>query len=214
MDQKKGERDSRSDFPTQRPNEAVDQPSPAALALDRSPIVPDEFPEFLERPTPVVSDAEELAIWMSVAASQSPIAASASRGLSNAPVEQIERSKGMYRFFLAGDRSGAAKLAEQILADRPHDAVAASVFRQCLASSDFEGAADGVLEVLVPLASLSPSDLDPRESGVLSRINGVKTVNEVLDAAGPGRADELWALQNLASRGIVGLRRRPGGTGA
>lgn len=63
---------------------------------------------------------------------------------SSIPVEEIDLSEGMYRFFLAGDRARAVELASAILARRPDDAVAASVVAQCMAPpglDDIESAA-------------------------------------------------------------------------
>ena len=128
---------------------------------------------------------------------------------SSIPVEEIEPSEGMYRCFLAGDCAGALKLAEDILATRPDDGLAASVIAQCRPPDGFRAGMemDEVPEVLAPPARVSSLDLDLRAVFLLTCIDGSSTVEQIVDRAGIARADALRVLENLASAGVIRLRK-------
>ena len=129
---------------------------------------------------------------------------------SSIPVEEIEPSEGMYRSFLAGDRVGALKLAEDILVTRPDDVLAASVLAQCRPPALVDVAIDmnAVPEVLAPLMRVSTFELDLRTVFLLTCIDGASTVEQIVDRAGIGRPDVLHVLANLASAGVIRLRKR------
>lgn len=117
----------------------------------------------------------------------------------------------MYRCFLAGDRAGAVKLAEEILARRPDDILAATLVAHCTSPPEIDAmvAMNDTPELLVPVGGMSSAELGPLAAFLLPCIDGSTTVAEIVDGAAEIGTVEavLGALEALASKGVIRPRK-------
>jgi hypothetical protein len=110
-----------------------------------------------------------------------------------------------------GDYSGALEIAEQILKDNPRDASAKAcaencrtVLRQMYATRI--GPLERVPVVLVPRDQLRWLSIDHKAGFVLSLVDGVSSVEMILDVGGMPELDTLRILSELAQQRIIALR--------
>lgn len=129
-----------------------------------------------------------------------------------APEELIKpREREMADRVSVGDYSGALEIAEQILADNPNDENAKacaencrSVLRQMYATRI--GPLDRVPVVMVPRDQLRWLSIDHKAGFVLSLVDGVSTLEMIIDVSGMAELDTLRILSELAEQRIIALR--------
>jgi len=110
-----------------------------------------------------------------------------------------------------GDYSGALEIAEKILAENPNDENAKacaencrSVLRQMYATRI--GPLDRVPVVMVPRDQLRWLSIDHKAGFVLSLVDGVSTLEMIIDVSGMAELDTLRILSELAQQRIISLR--------
>lgn len=114
----------------------------------------------------------------------------------------------MRKAFNARDYARAVELGERFLARNPTHAPAIIFVRECRTIAEGRLAKqlaplDRVVVLLVPLHPLMSSELDHRTGFLLSRVDGVTTIEDLIDLAGMPRADALRILSDCAERGFV-----------
>ena len=113
--------------------------------------------------------------------------------------------------FALGDFSSALRAAELLLGHRPEDEEAARFAEACRGRLEDMaivrlGGPSAVLEVAVAPGELRWLGLDSRAAFVLSRIDGVHPLEQLLDTFGMPRLEALRVLLELEEAGAV--RRR------
>ncbi len=110
-----------------------------------------------------------------------------------------------------GDYSGALEIAEKILADKPDDLGARataetcrSVLRQMYATRI--GPLDRVPVVMVPRDQLRWLSIDHKAGFVLSLVDGVSSLEMIIDVSGMPELDTLRILSELAQQRVISLR--------
>ncbi|MCW5836649.1 MAG: hypothetical protein KIS78_29900 [Labilithrix sp.] len=110
-----------------------------------------------------------------------------------------------------GDYSGALEIAEKILADKPDDLGARAtaetcrtVLRQMYATRI--GPLDRVPVVMVPRDQLRWLSIDHKAGFVLSLVDGVSSLEMIIDVSGMPELDTLRILSELAQQRIISLR--------
>jgi len=110
-----------------------------------------------------------------------------------------------------GDYSGALEIAEKILAVKPDDLGARataetcrSVLRQMYATRI--GPLDRVPVVMVPRDQLRWLSIDHKAGFVLSLVDGVSSLEMIIDVSGMPELDTLRILSELAQQRIISLR--------
>lgn len=110
-----------------------------------------------------------------------------------------------------GDFSGALEIAEQILSENPRDSAAKTcaencrtVLRQMYATRI--GPLDRVPVVTVSREQLRWLSIDHRAGFVLALVDGVSTVEMILDVSGMAELDALRILSELLQQRIIALR--------
>ena len=110
-----------------------------------------------------------------------------------------------------GDYSGALEIAEKILADKPDDLGARTtaetcrtVLRQMYAARI--GPLDRVPVVMVPRDQLRWLSIDHKAGFVLSLVDGVSSLEMIIDVSGMPELDTLRILSELAQQRIISLR--------
>ncbi len=118
----------------------------------------------------------------------------------------------MHERFELGDLSGALSLSESLLEIDPGDADARDIANTC--RSRLRAIYVGRLGSLdqVPVLLVSPSELrwlalDHRAGFVLSLIDGVSTVEEIIDVSTMPQMEVLRTLYNLITQNVINLRR-------
>jgi hypothetical protein len=110
-----------------------------------------------------------------------------------------------------GDYSGALEIAERILNDNPQDPSAKSCAEQCrTVLRQMYGARIGPLErvpvVMVPRDQLRWLSIDHKAGFVLSLVDGVSSLEMIIDVSGMPELDTLRILSELAQQRIISLR--------
>lgn len=110
-----------------------------------------------------------------------------------------------------GDYSGALAIAEELLATDPGHAVARECAEQCRAVlkqmyATRIGPLDRVPVVMVPRDQLRWLSIDHRAGFVLSLVDGVSTLEMIIDLSGMPELDTLRILSELAQQRIISLR--------
>lgn len=110
-----------------------------------------------------------------------------------------------------GDYSGALELAEQILADAPGDAEAAACAKTCRGVLRQMyvarlGPLERVAVVMVPRDQLRWLSIDHKAGFVLSLVDGVSSLEMIIDVSGMPELDTLRILSDLAQQRIIALR--------
>lgn len=130
------------------------------------------------------------------------------------PVQQEavkSRAQEMNDRISLGDYSGALDIAERILLDNPNDAEARAcaescrtVLRQMYATRI--GPLDRVPVVMVPRDQLRWLSIDHKAGFVLSLVDGVSSLEMIIDVSGMPELDTLRILSELAQQRIISLR--------
>ena len=130
---------------------------------------------------------------------------------SHSPATVKPREREMSDRVELGDYSGALEIAEKILADNPKDLSARtcaetcrSVLRQMYATRI--GPLDRVPVVMVPRDQLRWLSIDHKAGFVLSHVDGVSTLEMIIDVSGMLELDTLRILSELAQQRIISLR--------
>jgi hypothetical protein len=110
-----------------------------------------------------------------------------------------------------GDYSGALEIAEKILADSPNDENARACAENCRAVlrqmyATRIGPLDRVPVVMVPRDQLRWLSIDHKAGFVLSLVDGVSTLEMIIDVSGMAELDTLRILSELAQQRIISLR--------
>lgn len=153
-----------------------------------------------------------------------PVPADVAReGIPSRPsgkVESAEKDKGntpqsrereMADRVSLGDYSGALEIAEKILETNPNDSAAnqcadncRTVLRQMYAARI--GPLDRVPVVMIPRDQLRWLSIDHKAGFVLSLVDGVSTLEMIIDVSGMAELDTLRILSELAQQRIISLR--------
>jgi hypothetical protein len=110
-----------------------------------------------------------------------------------------------------GDYTGGLEMAELILAGDPSNLEAAECGENCRSVLERMfvakiGPLDRAPVVIVPGTQMRWLSIDHRAGFVLSLIDGVSTVEMILDVSGMARLDALRILHDLMQQRIVGFR--------
>ncbi|MFI5308794.1 MAG: hypothetical protein ACHQ53_15665 [Polyangiales bacterium] len=124
------------------------------------------------------------------------------------PSVQLDLVGEMEELYALDDLTGALRFAELILGREPHNEQAKRCAENCrkrllsLYSSKI-GRLDAVPVPALGDAELRWLGLDHRSGFLLSRVDGVSTVEEVLDVCGMPRLEALKTLVDLLDRGAI-----------
>jgi hypothetical protein len=115
--------------------------------------------------------------------------------------------------YSVGDFTGALVIAESILAANPADPEATRYAQSCREVlmqmySARLGALDQVMKISVPSDQIRWLSLDHRAGFMLSLVDGVSSVEEVLDICGMRRLDALRILYMLFEQRVIALAPR------
>lgn len=118
---------------------------------------------------------------------------------------------GMRERFAVGDFAGALEAAEKVLAATPGHAEADRVADECRESlahlcENKLGSLDRVPFVVVAREELKFLALDHRAGFLLSHVDGVSTLETILDVSGMPRLDAMRILVELVQKRVVALR--------
>ena len=122
-----------------------------------------------------------------------------------------ERVLEMHRRLARHDYDAALDIARAVLAERPHDAVALECMMTCQDALEelYHFALASLLRVPVRIAAadrVTSLPLEPTHAFVLALVDGVSTVETVLDMTGNPRHVGLQALFALEKWRIIALR--------
>jgi hypothetical protein len=109
-----------------------------------------------------------------------------------------------------GDFTGALVVAESLLETDPHNEDARRYAQSCreILTQMYAarlGPMDQVVSVTVPADQITWLSLDHRAGFMLSLIDGISTVEEILDISGMPRLDALRILYTLVQQSVVTL---------
>jgi hypothetical protein len=127
------------------------------------------------------------------------------------PSQQLDLVGEMEELYALDDLTGALRFAELILGREPHSQQAQRCAENCrkrllsLYSSKI-GNLDAIPVPALGDAELRWLGLDHRSGFLLSRVDGVSTVEEVLDICGMPRLEALKTLVDLLERGAIRVR--------
>ncbi len=124
---------------------------------------------------------------------------------------QFDPLAEMRERFSLGDYSGALEMAERVLSGDASSLEAAECGESSRAILEAMfaaklGALDRVAAVIVPRTQMRWLSIDHRAGFVLSLVDGVSTVEMILDVSGMPRLDALRILYELVQQRIVALR--------
>jgi hypothetical protein len=128
------------------------------------------------------------------------------------PSQQLDLSGEMEELYALDDLTGALRFAELILGRTPDDEPAVRCADNCrkrliaLYSSKL-GAMERVVTVVLTESQLRWLGLDHRAGFLLSRIDGMLSIEELLDVCGMARLEALKTLVDLLDRGAIRLGR-------
>jgi hypothetical protein len=127
------------------------------------------------------------------------------------PSVQLDLVGEMEELYALDDLTGALRFAELVLGREPTNAQARRCADNCrrrllaLYSSKI-GSLNAVPESVLGDAELRWLGLDHRSGFLLSRVDGISTVEEVLDVCGMPRLEALKTLVDLLERGAIRVR--------
>lgn len=121
------------------------------------------------------------------------------------------RSREMNDLVDLGDYSGALEIAEEILRGKPDDIGARTVAETCRTVlrqmyATRIGPLDRVPVVMVPRDQLRWLSIDHKAGFVLSLVDGVSSLEMIIDVSGMPELDTLRILSELAQQRIISLR--------
>ncbi|CAN5392766.1 hypothetical protein BH09MYX1_BH09MYX1_22040 [soil metagenome] len=113
--------------------------------------------------------------------------------------------------FSLGDYSGALVVAESILEDEPDHGEATRLAENCRGVLQQMyvarlGALDRVPFVAVPREQLRWLSIDHRAGFVLSHVDGISSLEQILDVSGMPPLDALRILYELVQQRVIGIR--------
>lgn len=128
-----------------------------------------------------------------------------------APAAAYGPAELMRQAMARGDFLSARAIADKVLAYDPTDLEAHACLQACdhRLSQSWEsrlGDRDRVLRIAVPTDWLSQLAIDPRVAYVVSRIDGVTSIQSVLDVSGMAEADCAKVLLDLLDEGVLEIR--------
>lgn len=131
---------------------------------------------------------------------------------SSLPPPSSNPMRDMKDRYAMGDFSGALTVAEKILEGSPHDREATRCAQSCRdVLGDMYASRIGDLEqslvVIMSPEQIRWLSLDHRAGFLLSMVDGMSTVDELLDVCGMQRLDALRIICNLMDQRVVSLRR-------
>jgi hypothetical protein len=146
---------------------------------------------------------------------EGPVIASALLGVVEAAASKRTRRFGgdlvgeMRDAFSSGDYGGALSIADRILAAEPSQTLARALRADCCAAlEDVYAFRLGAMD-RVPMVARVPAPTDAlfarehRAGFLLSLVDGVSTLEAIVDVCGMPKVDALRILNDLAQRGIV-----------
>lgn len=124
---------------------------------------------------------------------------------------QLEPEREMRERYSLGDYSGALEIAERVLESNPGHAGATELAESCRGTLEKMytariGPLDRVPMVMVPREQLRWLSIDHRAGFVLSHIDGVSSLDMILDVSGMPTLDALRILCELAQQRIISFR--------
>ncbi|HEX7481423.1 MAG TPA: hypothetical protein VF331_26710 [Polyangiales bacterium] len=129
------------------------------------------------------------------------------------PSQQLDLVGEMEELYALDDLTGALRHAELILGRMPDHEQAQRCAANCRSRliqlyTSKVGATDRVVSVALSESQLRWLGLDHRSGFLLSRVDGVSSVEELLDVCGMPRLEALKTLADLLERGAIRLGRR------
>jgi hypothetical protein len=126
------------------------------------------------------------------------------------PVSARAGVRELEECYAVGDYSRALQIAEQMLARSPDDLAARRYAQNCrdVLTQMFAariGPLDQVITVVVSPQEIQWLSLDHRAGFLLSLVDGMSTVDEILDISGMTRLDALKILHDLTEQQVVKL---------
>ena len=126
------------------------------------------------------------------------------------PVSARAGVRELEECYAVGDYSRALQIAEQMLARSPDDLAARRYAQNCrdVLTQMFAariGPLDQVITVVVSPEEVQWLSLDHRAGFLLSLVDGMSTVDEILDISGMTRLDALKILHDLTEQQVVKL---------
>lgn len=120
----------------------------------------------------------------------------------------------MNRRFSAGDFGGALMIAEDILGNEPNHADARRIAEVCRARQverylERLGSRAHIPRVVVAPDELKWLALDHRAGFLLSHVDGMSSIEEVLDVSSMQELDALRILFELREQGVIDVRAPP-----
>lgn len=127
------------------------------------------------------------------------------------PQQQLDLEGEMEELYALDDLSGALRFAELILGREPDHARARRCAENCRTRLLALYASKIGSQQAVPIPALGDAELrwlglDHRAGFLLSRVDGLATVEEVLDICGMPRLEALKTLVSLLERGAIRLK--------
>ena len=127
------------------------------------------------------------------------------------PRSELEPLREMQERFSLGDYSGALVIAEALLEEEPGNAEAARFADSCRSVLEQMytarlGPLDRVPFVAVPREQLRWLSLDHRAGFVLSHVDGLSSLEEIVDVSGMASLDTLRILFELVQQRVISFR--------
>lgn len=129
----------------------------------------------------------------------------------SSPGDGSDPERDMRDRFSLGDYSGALVVAESILEDHPENAEALRYAESCRnVLAQMYTARIGPLErvpfIAVPREQLKWLSIDHRAGFVLSHVDGISSIEQILDVSGMPVLDALRILYELAQQRVINFR--------
>lgn len=142
-----------------------------------------------------------------------PIYAAADTGATpSEPAREHGTRNDMQDRYAVGDFTGALVVAESILDSNPDDEDAKRYAQSCreVLTQMYAarlGPMDQVPSVVVPADQITWLSLDHRAGFLLSLVDGISNIEEILDVSGMTRLDALRIMYTLAQQNVIALGR-------
>ncbi len=127
------------------------------------------------------------------------------------PSDDGDALKDMKDRYAVGDFTGALVIAESILESSPEDTEAKRYAQSCreVLTQMYAarlGALDQVVAVAIPADQIRWLSLDHRAGFLLSLVDGMCTIEDILDVSGMSRLDALRIMFTLVQQRVISLR--------
>lgn len=142
-------------------------------------------------------------------AEMSPFAADDSdSGVHPIGGEVIERALGtkMWAAFAEKDYRAALAAAKELLAINPHHTVATVCVEECRRNLIRDIELSSIAYVVGTPEAIRSAGLGHREGFLLSQVDGLLTVDELLDVSGMEHGEALEVIAKLVTLGLVAVR--------